>query len=318
MEGINKICSLIIFLYLLFIFLLNCYINRSRKKTKKYLVKLKDINQTINFYCYNLFKSRKLFWLSLLELIDKGCYSLKDFNNNLYIYHNNKSTQLNGYQLIVKNYIDSLLNEKEMTIDELDSISRRDINFARIIRLYMLELKKNAKEIIGNLDRINDYVIATLCTFLYSLQIIFFITDDISMPLKLLIAIPFTCLTVLFSDLLKNKIGVFTNKKYLLIFLCFMILSILTTNIWNDNMSNNYIIFHFVIGGLACMYPLLIIVNIYLIRSNSKYKNSIQAGLKEQMNNLSDGDDYIYLKVLNRKKYAKTNVLDNYFKILDL
>lgn len=318
MEGINKICSLIIFLYLIFIFLLNCYINRSRKKTRNYLVKLKDISPTINFYCYNLFNSRKLFWISLLELIDKGCYNLKDINNNLYIYKGKKDIQLNEYQMIVENYIDDLLTEKEITIEELDSITRRDINFGKTVRLYMIELKRITKAVIGSLDRIDDYVMATLCTFLYSLQIIFFITDDISMPLKLLIAIPFTCLTILFSNLLKNKIGVLTSKKYFLIFLCFMVLSLLTTNIWNDNINNNYIIFHFVIGGLACMYPLLIIVNVYLIRSNFKYKNSIQSGLKEQMNNLSDTDDYIYLKTLTRKKIVKNDEIDNYFRILDL
>ena len=81
MEGINKICSLIIFLYLIFIFLLNYHRNRKSKKNDKYLVKLEDLSPTMSFYSCNLFKSRKLFWMGLLELVNKKYYSLtKDKN----------------------------------------------------------------------------------------------------------------------------------------------------------------------------------------------------------------------------------------------
>lgn len=318
MEGINRICSLIIFLYLIVIFLFNYYKNSKRKKQTKYLLKLKNIKPTISFYSCNLFKSHKLFWISLLELIDKKYYSLKEKNDKLYIVSNNKNNDLEGYQLILKEYIDSLLNSKEITIEELDSLKRKDIKFNNVIRDYMLELKKETNEVVGNLDRINDYTISAICTFLYSLQIIFFLIDDVDITLKLLIAIPFTYLTILFSDLLKSLIGILTKKKYLIIFLISIILSVLAANIWNSNTSNNYIIFHIVMGIFTCMYPLLIVVNIYLIRSNCKYKNNMQSELIEQMNNLSEKDDYLYLKVLKIKTQVKNHEIDSYFKILDL
>ena len=58
---------------------------------------------------------------------------------------------------------------------------------------------------------------------------------------RLLISLPFTYITVVLADLFKNKYHKLNNKKYFVLFIVSLLLSILTSNIWNQETNNNYI-----------------------------------------------------------------------------
>lgn len=330
MEGTNVLCSFIIFLYLCIMFLLNYYKNISLKKNNKYLIKIENVNPTVNFYCCNLLSSNKLFWITIIELVDKKYYKLYEKNNSLYIKWNKQNIsninnlRVSDYQKKIISYVNSILEEENnvMELNKLDQSIRSDCNYASMINSYMIDLKRNTKEIIGDLDRLNNYKFSILCTFLYSFQIFYFLAGDINFVGRLLITLPFTYFTIVISDVLKNKIGILTKKKYILTFVIAVIISLITSSIWNSDITNNYLIFHFLMGIFTYLYPLLIIINIYSIKTNCAYKNKIQKGLIEQMNSIelknSKNIDYLYLKVLKIKTDDKDEVIDKYFEILDL
>lgn len=330
MEGTNILCSVIIFLYLCLVFLLKYYKNISLKKSDKYLIKIDNVNPTVNFYCCNLLNSNKLFWITLMELIDKKYYKLYEENEEVYLKWNKQNItsidnlKVADYQKDIIIYINSIIENMDNVIllSKLDQIIRSDCNYASILNNYMIDLRKNTKELIGDLDRINNYKYAIVCTFFYLFQVFYFLTSDINFVGKLLITLPLTYFTIVISDVLKNKIGILTKKKYVLLFLVSIVISIITSNIWNNDTSNNYLIFHFLMGIFTYLYPLLIVINIYSIRTNYAYKNKIQKDLIEQMNDLEFSDtkniNYLYLKVLKITNDKKDKLIDKYFKILDL
>ncbi|HPF83276.1 MAG TPA: hypothetical protein PLV83_03795 [Bacilli bacterium] len=323
MEGINIIYPIIVFFYLVIIFLLNYYLNLNMKKNNKHLVKMEKINPTINLYCCDLLNANKLFWVSLLELIDNNYYKLKEIDDKLYI-ANNKKVNLCNYQLELANYVDKIIkaNDNLLELEKLDNYTRKDVKFNSKLNNYILNLKKDTNEIVGSLDRFNNYKFSIIFSLVYSILVINFLTSDINVIGKTLIILPFLYFTIAISYILKNRIGVLNKKKYLVAFILFFGIGMLCQNIWNSNVGNNYIFFHFVMGILTYMYPLLIIINVYSIKTNSAYKNEIQKDLIRQINELKEKNDdrtnYIYVKLLKIKSDKKDTLKDKYFEILDI
>lgn len=325
MEKINIICSIIMFLYLSIIFLLNYYKNLCLKRKNRYLMEIENINPTMNFYCCDLLNSTKLFWITLIELVDKKYYKLYEKENVLYLKAKkiNKDIKILDYQQNVIEYLNNIFeNEEEIAIEQLDYKVRKDCNTSSVMNNYLNSLRKNTREAVGDLDRLDSYKFPFVYTFLYSLQVLYFLSNEINAVGKILIALPFTYFTVVISDLLKNKIGLLTKKKYIIVFISSLIVSLATSIIWTNDYNNNYLGFHFLMGIFTYMYPMLIVINTYVIRTNYAYKNKIQKDLMEQMNSLDQKDikniDYLYLKVLKIKSDTKDEIIDKYFEILDL
>ena len=80
----------LILLYLLTMFLINYYRNISPRKKKAHQIKLEDIEPELALYCYNNGNASKLFWVTLLDLIDRGYYKLYSEENISYIKWNKK------------------------------------------------------------------------------------------------------------------------------------------------------------------------------------------------------------------------------------
>lgn len=328
MKQASVMCSIILFLYLGIIFLLNYYKKLCLKKKNNYLMKIANINPTINLFCCDSLNSTKLFWITLLELVENKYYKLYEENDNLYIKINKKKLnnsdeiKLLDYQKIVIQYINNILHDKKnILVSELDCLVRKDFNISNILNEYHTSLKRDTKEIIGEIDNISNYKFSIICTLLYTFQVLYFITDDLNFVGRLLICLPLSYVTIVLSDLLKNKVGILSKFIYMIIFIISLLLSIGATFIWNINVDN-YLIIHFIMGLFTYMYPLMIIINIYSIRTNYAHKNKNQKDLIEQINNINEENinniDYIYLKVLKARKDKKDKIIDEYFEILDL
>lgn len=324
MESINIICSIIVFLYLCIIFLLIYYKNGNLKRNKKYLMKIEKINPTMNIYCCDLISTSKLFWITLIELIEKKYYKLYEKDDILYIKKTNKNTDdlnLFEYQKNVLDYANRVIEEDSIKLEDLYYNMQKDCNSSNIINNYITSLRKNTKDVIGDMDRLNSYKFSIISTFIYSIQVFYFLTDDINILGRILIALPFTYFTIVISDLLKNRIGKLKKEKYIIIFAISLIISLITSSIWNGDTSNNYLIFHFLMGIFTYMYPLLIVINVYSIRTNNAYNNKIQQDLINQMNNIEEKNinkiNYLYLKLLKLKR-NNDELIDKYFDVLDL
>ena len=323
MEGTNIICSIIIFLYLIIIFLICYYINLTCKKKKNHVVNMENINLTINLYCLGLFNYSKLFWISLIELVFEKYYILFEENNKLYLKKiENSNIQVNKYQKVFIQYIDNFLNEDNIImVEQLDQKVRSDYNFDAVLNNFVIALKYKTKTLIGDIDRFSNYILPIIFTFLYSLQVLYFLNVEINFLAKILISLPFTLFTIIICNLLRNKLDSF-NKKNICFFLLLFVISLITNKIWNNNMNNNYLIFHFIMGSFTYSYPILIIINVYFIKMNCFCKNKIQQDLTGQMYELKnakqDNINYVYLKCLKIKTNKKDMLIDEYFKILDI
>lgn len=320
MEEANIVYLGIVFLYLSIVFILLYLKNKNRKKIDKYKLFLKDINPTISFYSCDVFNANKLFWITLLELVENKKFKLVEKENQLYIVRT--KTEINDmleYQKIVYEYINNFIENKEIELKELYYLLKKDCNFVSILNSYIISLRKNTNNLIGELDRINSYKIPILVTFIYSSLVIYFVYSEMSLVANVLISLLFTYFTITLSSLLKNKIKV---KKYGLIFMILLILSIVSYFTWNSNINSNYLIFHFVVGLIAYMYPLLIIINIFSINNFRTLKNTIQNDIKDQIESLKNYDDkknpYIYYRGLKIKTKYTDTLIDKYFEILGL
>ncbi len=320
MESINVICSIIIFLYLILINLINEYKIAVRKK-EKHIVDINNFPQTINIYCCDLLSSTKLFWITLLELIDMKYYSVKELDNDIIIKISRKKRDedLLEYQKEVLKYVDKILeDEKEISIEKLEEYTLGDYKFNYIVSLYTTGIRTYIKEHIGSLDRIHNYILPIIISFIYSNQVLYFLSTEINVVGRILISLPFTYITVVLADLFKNKYHKLNNKKYFILFIVSLLLSLLTSNIWNQETNNNYIIFHILMGVFTYMYPLLIIININIIKNNYAYHNKIQKSIITQMDDDDINKNYVYRKLLKKDVDKHNTLIDKYFKILGI
>ncbi len=326
----------LILLYLLTMFLINYYRNISPKKKKIHQIKLNDIEPALALYCYNNGNANKLFWVTLLDLVDRGYYKLYCDNDISYIKWNKndilKVDELNLKEFEIKlvTYINTLIyknNEKNyISLEELDKQVSIDWSYQSVSNSYQQELKKEFVKAFGVVDKISIFKAPAILTYIYAMQILYFFDVNFSASQILLLSIPFTFLTLIISNLLKHTMVKHTLKSHIKIVIPSIIASIIAFYIWKSLASVDYIIFHIAMAVFAFMYPLLIITNIYFIKTTSHYLNKLQQDIIQQLDELKvkvlerETKDinkaYLYgLKMKNISENKEYNDFVNIFKI---
>lgn len=310
---------ILIFLYITFMVLLNCYKSMNIKKKDINKELLKD-NPIYLLYVYGI-KANKLFYLTILNLINKKYYSLEKkgdtlclryLKSNLLKYEDETLTES---EQKVMGYINSLLYKEDknmyISLDKLDNTIVGDYSFTSILNSFMIELRKEVKIKYGLIDKYADVMPIILLCFLYSLQIIVFFRLKLNILLITLLALLLTIVTMGVINLLKNKIVNHSFKRYLIIYIISVVLALTSYFIWSNNYMVDYIIYHVILGLLAFMYPLLVFTAIYFIHTNNFYRNPKQKDIINVLNDLKgklentknvNEEDYIYILGLNIKK----------------
>lgn len=326
----------LILLYLLIIFLVNYYKNISPKKRKNHQINLDDINPAISFYCYYSGNTSKLFWLTLLDLINRGYYKLYSKEDISYIKWNKNDIlkidelSLKEFEKILVTYINTTMYKNDaketISLDLLEKKVSSDWSYQSVLNNFITELKKEVSKTCGNIDKISILEIPLILTFLYSVQVLYFFDMNFSVSQILLLSIPLTFITLLITDALKHIIVKYTLKKHIIAVIISIIMAVISFNIWKDLNDVDYIIFHVLMGVFAFMYPLLIITNLYYIKTTPHYFNKLQKDIINQLDELKidildekiKKIDYVYtygLKVKNTSKNKEYNDFVDIFKM---
>ena len=311
---------ILIFLYITFMVLLNHYKSMNLKKKNINKELLKD-NPVYLLYIYGNNKPNKLFFLTILSLINKNYYSLERKGETLCLRYLKKDLlkyedeNLTESEKKVIGYVNSLLYKEDknmyISLDKLDNTIVGDFSFTSILNNFMVALRKEVKEKYGLIDKYADVMPIILLCFLYSLQIIIFFKLKLNILVVVLLALLFTIVTMGVINLFKNKIVNHSFKRYLIIYIVSVILALTSYFIWSNNYMVDYIIYHVILGLFAFMYPLLIFTAIYFIHTNNFYRNSNQRDIVNLLNevkkeledtNKVTEEDYIYVLGLNIKK----------------
>lgn len=317
---------ILIFIYLLLVFSINYYKISNKKRIIDKKIKLELINPTVMFYYYDNNSNNRLFWLTLLELIDKEYYRLNAINDITYIKWNKKEnfkidvSNFNNFEIILINYLNKIICASEkntISLEELNKKVTSDWSFQKVLNSFIVELKKESIKGYGNIDKISIFKEPLILTYIYSLQVLYFLNVGFNFFEILVISIPFSIITLLITDLLKNNFIKYSIGKYSKIVIASFLLSIIAFNIWTRFPDVDYILFHVLMGILTFMYPLLIITNIYFIKTTSNYFNKLQKQIIDELDemkvnllnnkNINIKISYIYgLKVnniINKKEY---------------
>ncbi len=283
----------LILLYLLTMFLINYYRNIRPKKNKQHQIKLESIEPALALYCYNNGNASKLFWVTLLDLIDRDYYKLYSEKDISYIKWNKKDIlkvddlNLKEFEIKVVTYINTLIykdNEKNyISLEQLQKEVSSDWSYQSVSNSFTVELKKESIKIYGILDKISIFEEATILTYIYAVQVLYFFDVNFSTSQILLLSIPLTFVTLIISNLLKHTMIKYTLKKHILIIIPSVIASVIAFHIWQSLASIDYIIFHITMALFAFMYPLLVITNIYFIKTTSHYLNKLQQDIIYQL-----------------------------------
>lgn len=286
----------LILLYLLTMFLINYYRNISPRKKKAHQIKLEDIEPELALYCYNNGNASKLFWVTLLDLIDRGYYKLYSEENISYIKWNKKDIlkvdelNLKEFEIKLVTYINTLIykdNEKNyISLEKLQRLVSSDWSYQSISNSFTVELKKEAINTYGTVDKISIFEEPAILTYIYAMQVLYFLDVNFSTVQILLLSIPLTIITLIISNLLKHTLVKHTLKRYIFIVIPSIIMSVIAFYIWNSLSSIDYIIFHIAMALFAFMYPLLVITNIYFIKTTSHFLNKLQQDIIDQLDEL--------------------------------
>ncbi len=301
----------IILIYLIIIFLISYYKNIVKKNKKNYKVNLENINPIEAIYFYNNGKTNKLFYYCLLNLIEKRYYKLEEKENEFYLVINDKKIVLEKYEIILVDYINSLFN-KEIELEKLLLLLKSDSNYEININNFNNSLKEKTQNYSGQLDKISIYIIPFIITFIYSIQVIIFLELNIKIFSIILLSVLFSLFTLLLTDLIKHKFKKYTIKDCIKVILLSLFLSIISSYIWNELQEIDYIIFHVLMGIMTFMYPLLIIINKYQIKTNTNYINKIQEDINIQIiehKKTLNKQSFIYLVVF---KIYDNNIKNSY------
>lgn len=294
----------LILLYLLTMFLINYYRNISPRKKKAHQIKLEDIEPALALYCYNNGNASKLFWVTLLDLIDRGYYKLYNDEDVSYIKWNKKDIlkvdelDLKEFEIKLVTYINTLIykySEKNfISLEQLQKLVSSDWSYQSISNSFTGELKKESTKTYGIVDKISIFEEPAILTYIYAVQVLYFFDVNFSTSQILLLSIPLTLITLIISNLLKHTMNKYTLKKHMIIVVLSIITSIIAFYIWQSLSSIDYIIFHIAMALFAFMYPLLVITNIYFIKTTSHYLNKLQQDIIKQLDDLR-------VKILNNE-----------------
>lgn len=326
----------LILLYLLTMFLINYYRNISPRKKKEYQIKLENIEPALALYCYNNGNANKLFWVTLLDLIDRGYYKLYSAADVSYIKWNKKDIlkvdelNLKEFEIKLVTYINTLIykdsEKNHISLEELQKLVSSDWSYQSISNSFTVELKKESIKTYGIVDKISIFEGPTILTYIYAVQVLYFFDVNFSTGQIILLSIPLTLITLIISNLLKHIMIKHTLKKHMLIAVASIITAVIAFYIWQSLSSIDYIIFHITMALFAFMYPLLVITNIYFIKTTSHYLNKLQQDIIDQLDNLKvktinneiKDINYTYVYGLKMKQSSKNkeyNDFVNTFKI---
>lgn len=305
----NLFPTIIVFLYLVIIFLLGFY-KKLTVKNKLLKFNPKNVDIPIAFYCYNNQTSKDLFYLTLLNLIDKNYYKLYKKGNCTYIewtkenigYYTNE--ELKNYEMRVIRFINQLIYKDSennfIEINQLEFLIKTDFSFNINLTKFTNEIKEDAKEIYGSVDKFSDYNFSILFGIFYFMQMLFFIYNKFAISQLLVISIPLTFITIAIADKIKNKLLKFNFKRIAFITIISLIIAMLSCVLWINLSSFNYLIFHFIMALLTFMHPLFLLINVYLIKTNTFFLN-------EKQKNIVDGLNLFLEELLENPKKAKDN-----------
>jgi len=317
-------------------FLINYYRNISPKKKKQHQIKLEDIEPALALYCYNNGNASKLFWVTLLDLIDRDYYKLYSEENISYIKWNKKDIlkvdelNLKEFESKLVTYINTLIykdNEKNyIALEQLQRLVSSDWSYQSISNNFINELKKESIKTYGIVDKVSIFEAPAILTYIYALQVLYFLDFNFKTIQILLLSIPLTLITLIISNLFKNIMIKHTFKKHMIMVVLSIITAVIAFYIWQSLSDIDYIIFHITMALFAFMYPLLVMTNIYFIKTTSHYINKLQQDIINQLddlkiktiNNEIKDINYTYVYGLKMKIASKNkeyNDFSNIFKI---
>jgi hypothetical protein len=326
----------LILLYLLTTFLINYYRNISPRKKKAQQIKLEDIEPALALYCYNNGNASKLFWVTLLDLIDRDYYKLYSEDNISYIKWNKKDIlkvdelNLKEFEIKLVTYINTLIyknNEKNyISLEQLQRLVSSDWSYQSISNSFTVELKKEAIKTYGIVDKISIFEEPAILTYIYAMQVLYFFDVNFSTSQILLLSIPLTIITLIISNLLKHTMIKYTLKRHIFIVIPSIIMSVIAFYIWNSLSSIDYIIFHIAMALFAFMYPLLVITNIYFMKTTSHYLNKLQQDIIDQLddlkiktiNNEIEDINYTYVYGLKMKIASKNKEYNDFLNVFKI
>ena len=322
----NIIVILLILIYLTFVIIINCYTNLSKKKLYKVRLEKKDIPAKLLF-CYGVSSPFILFKVTLLDLIDRDIFLLKKEKGKIFIKYNKEKVLtkeiFESEQKvidIVNNYIKT--KQDDITLEEMDRYFSSDFCYASIVYDYYTILKNEVLSSYGVIDKYLNYIGAFVISFLYSLQVLFFIDYKFNLILALFLMLSLTFTSLIITKLLNKVINDVSLKKYIVLYFTSILLSIVSFYVWKNDRNNDYLIFHLILGILSFMYPLLIYTNLMFVKKNRYFKNNKQYivvnyinEIKEKINKKTkyNRKDYIYMVGLNMK-YDIKEVINSFIK----
>lgn len=325
----------IIYIYILVVFLMNYLLtNKKNNPKEKNKIDISKKEPALSLYCYSSNNINRLFWITLMDLIEKGYYELYKEKDILYIKYMKKCLnieKLRGFEKKVISYINSVIDKENgdnsITANRLSILLTTDWNYTSNLASFGNELKQEVLKEFGIKETFKSFILPILLTYIYALQVFYYIDFNFNFSMIIFLSIPFTFLSLLIADNFKNKVPNLTKNKAIKFFTLSFILSVISFYVWQVTSDSDYIMIHLVLGFLTFIYPLLIIVDIDLIKtSNYKYnineKNVINqmVELKKQLfeEDKLTINDYIYSLGLNLKKNCSNDLYNEFKNIMDV
>lgn len=308
MDFNNQFQVVIINIYLLLIYLLIYYKNKFIKnKHKLDPIDLKKINKTLIIYIYNKNRLRELFNVTILDLIERKYFKLTQKDGKTYISKSDKELDNSlKHDQEVYNYLNTIIDEK-IELKDLDLKIKTDLSLTQTLTKYYKSVKEESRNLIGKLDFISDYGLASILGIPYFMIIVYSIHNSFLLYQNFLIALVLMIMTIIISD--KVRDSRITKKSFIL----FSIIAYISSYIWIQNSTFNYIIFHVIIGGLSFLYPVFMRLVKYSVNTNTFYFNLQQSRINEEINTKENYKDNILNFALNNNYIGKNKGLTEFF-----
>lgn len=332
---VQKNHYIFIILYILVVFLLNYFLTKRKSEAQlKNKVDIKNMKPALALYCYSNSNINRLFWITLIDLIERNYYKLYKEKETLYIKHTEKdfnNKNLKSFEKRVVSYINEVIDKEEknacISVDMLSNLISTDWNYTSKLATFGKELKKDVLNKFNIKESFRSFIFPAILTCLYAFQVSYCIDFDFMLSTIIIISIPFTLLSLLIADNFKNRIPLLTRKKAIRLFIVSLILSVVAFYVWQVTSNSDYIMIHVVLGLLTFMYPLLILIDINLMKTvNYKY-NALEKNVVDQMVNLKkelidknelNPRDYVYSLGLNLKKKCSNSIYNEFKNIMDI
>lgn len=313
---INNIYAVIlIFIYIVFVTILNFYISLFNKDKNDVEVNGKPAKL---LYCYGNTSPYKLFKVTVMDLINRGYFIISGEGDKSSIKASNKSiNDLDEFEKLAYDSINDIIKE-DASVKYLDDYFLSEYAYGKVLYKFNLELKKEINEEYGSVYKHSSYIGAMIVTFIYAMQVLSFLKVDLSLTFCTIISILFTMLTVVFLNIINRYVHKTDIKRFVIMGIGSFLLAIIAYDMWTNDSSNNYLIFHIILGIFSFMYPYMLFTLVYWIRSSRIYFNKKQGEVVKYLNHIKSNlqrkkkytkEDYIYLYGLELNKRVKYKYL---------